>query len=81
MSPGPWQLLILLLIIVLLFGSKRLRNLGSDVGSAVRGFKKSVSDEPKKDDDANEDGEPTKNLKQNQQAESTTSESEKDKNA
>ena len=63
------------------FGSKRLRNLGSDVGSAVRGFKKSVSDEPKKDDDANEDGEPTKNLKQNQQTESTTSESEKDKNA
>ena len=81
MSPGPWQLLILLLIIVLLFGSKRLRNLGSDVGSAVRGFKKSVSDDPKKDDDANEDDEPTKNLKQNQQAESTTSESEKDKNA
>ncbi|PYE32328.1 sec-independent protein translocase protein TatA [Idiomarina fontislapidosi] len=79
MSPGPWQLLILLLIIVLLFGSKRLRNLGSDVGSAVRGFKKSVSDDPKKDEDDSE--ETPKNLNQNNHAESTKSESEKDKNA
>ncbi|RUO53568.1 Sec-independent protein translocase subunit TatA [Pseudidiomarina homiensis] len=40
-----WQLLIVLVIIVLLFGTKRLRSLGSDLGSAVKGFKKSVSDE------------------------------------
>ncbi|MEM9300631.1 MAG: twin-arginine translocase TatA/TatE family subunit [Pseudomonadota bacterium] len=40
-----WQLLILLLIVLLLFGTKRLRNLGSDLGSALRGFKKSMSDE------------------------------------
>lgn len=42
-----WQLAILLLIVLLLFGTKRLRNLGSDLGSALRGFKKSMSeDEP-----------------------------------
>ncbi|WP_417690456.1 Sec-independent protein translocase subunit TatA [Pseudidiomarina sp.] len=40
-----WQLLIVLVIIVLLFGTKRLRSMGSDLGSAVKGFKKSVSDE------------------------------------
>ncbi|MDX1570764.1 MAG: twin-arginine translocase TatA/TatE family subunit [Xanthomonadales bacterium] len=42
---GIWQLLILLLIILLLFGTKRLRNLGSDLGSALKGFRKSMSDD------------------------------------
>lgn len=45
MGISPWQLLIVLIIIVLLFGTKRLRSIGSDLGSAVKGFKKSVSDE------------------------------------
>jgi sec-independent protein translocase protein TatA len=40
-----WQLLIILAIVVMLFGTKRLRTLGSDVGSAVKGFRKSMSDE------------------------------------
>ncbi|HIF9178684.1 TPA: twin-arginine translocase TatA/TatE family subunit [Photobacterium damselae] len=39
------QLLILALIIVLLFGTKKLRTLGSDLGSAIKGFKKAVSDD------------------------------------
>ncbi len=37
-----WQLLIVLLIVVMLFGSKRLRSLGSDVGGAISGFRKSM---------------------------------------
>lgn len=45
MSASPWQLLILLVIVLLLFGTKRLRNLGSDLGNAVKGFKKSMGDE------------------------------------
>ena len=44
-----WQLLILLLIVVLVFGTKRLRNIGSDLGSAVKGFRKGLEDE---DDEA-----------------------------
>lgn len=40
-----WQLLIILVIVLLLFGTKRLRNLGSDLGNAVKGFRKSMSDE------------------------------------
>lgn len=45
-----WQLLIILVIVVLLFGTKRLKTLGSDLGSAIKGFKNSVSDEPVVDD-------------------------------
>lgn len=39
-----WQLLIVLVIVLLLFGTKRLRNIGSDLGSAFKGFKKAVGD-------------------------------------
>lgn len=42
-----WNLLIILVIVLLLFGAKRLRNIGSDLGAAVKGFKNSVSDEAK----------------------------------
>ncbi len=42
---GVWQLLIVALIVVLLFGTKKLRGIGSDLGSAVKGFKKAISDE------------------------------------
>ncbi|MCM2321559.1 sec-independent protein translocase protein TatA [Pseudomonas linyingensis] len=38
-----WQLLIILLIVVMLFGTKRLKSLGSDVGEAIKGFRKSVN--------------------------------------
>lgn len=39
-----WQLLIILVIVVLLFGTKRLRGIGSDLGSAIKGFRNSVKD-------------------------------------
>lgn len=39
-----WQeLLIILVIVALIFGTKKLRNIGSDIGGAVKGFKESVS--------------------------------------
>ena len=41
-----WQLLIILAIVVMLFGTKRLRTLGSDLGSAVKGFRSSMQEEP-----------------------------------
>lgn len=40
-----WQLLIVLLLVVVLFGTKRLRTLGSDLGETVKGFRKAISDE------------------------------------
>lgn len=39
-----WQLLIVLLIVVLLFGTKKLKGMGSDLGSAVKGFKDSIKE-------------------------------------
>ncbi|MDF1822713.1 MAG: Sec-independent protein translocase subunit TatA [Alcanivoracaceae bacterium] len=39
-----WQLLIILAIIVLLFGTKKLRNIGTDLGGAVKGFKSAMKD-------------------------------------
>ena len=40
-----WQLLIILAIVVMLFGTKRLRTIGSDLGSAVKGFRNSMADD------------------------------------
>ncbi len=42
---SPWHLLILLVIVVLIFGTKKLRNMGSDVGGAVKEFKKAIHDD------------------------------------
>lgn len=42
-----WQLLIILVIVVLLFGTKRLKGIGTDLGGAIKGFKKAVSEEEK----------------------------------
>ncbi|AHL74324.1 preprotein translocase subunit SecA [Stutzerimonas stutzeri] len=39
-----WQLLIVLMIVVMLFGTKRLRGLGSDLGGAISGFRKSMNE-------------------------------------
>lgn len=39
-----WNLLIILVIVVLLFGTKRLRGLGADLGSAIKGFRNSVKE-------------------------------------
>ncbi|MEQ8288461.1 MAG: twin-arginine translocase TatA/TatE family subunit [Gammaproteobacteria bacterium] len=49
MGFGVSELLILLLIVALLFGTKKLRGLGSDVGSAVKGFKSAIQDDDDKD--------------------------------
>jgi len=40
-----WHWLIVLLVVVLVFGTKKLRNIGSDLGGAVKDFKKAMSDD------------------------------------
>lgn len=40
---GPMQLLIIFLIVLLIFGTKKLRNVGGDLGSAIRDFRKGMS--------------------------------------
>lgn len=44
-----WQLVIIAVIVILLFGTKKLRGLGGDLGSAVKGFKKAISEDEEKD--------------------------------
>lgn len=48
-----WQLLIVLLIVIAIFGTKKLRNMGSDVGEAVRGFRSAMDDADKEPDQKN----------------------------
>lgn len=48
-----WQLLILLAVVLLIFGTKKLKNVGGDLGSAIKGFKSAVKEG---DDDAKTEG-------------------------
>ncbi len=41
---SPWSLLLILLIVVMIFGTKRLKNVGGDLGGAIKNFKKSMTD-------------------------------------
>ncbi len=57
-----WQLLIVLVIVIVLFGTKRLRNIGTDLGGAIKGFKNAVGEGSEDDqtlssheNDSNED--------------------------
>jgi sec-independent protein translocase protein TatA len=60
-----WQLLILLAVVILIFGTKKLKNIGGDLGGAIKGFKSAV----KEGDDA---------AKQNKVAQDSAEESAKD---
>jgi len=48
---GIWQLIIILVIVLLLFGTKRLRNLGGDLGGAIKGFKGAMKEGEEKGTD------------------------------
>ncbi len=63
MTWGPLQILVILLIVVLLFGTKKLRNMGADLGSAIKNFKRSVSDTDKRNEDSGKTEDPGENDK------------------
>ncbi|MDX1506291.1 MAG: Sec-independent protein translocase subunit TatA [Spongiibacter sp.] len=63
-----WQLLIVLAIVVLLFGTKKLKNIGSDLGGAVKGFKDSLDGD--KDESKNLEQKETEGEDANVQAKS-----------
>jgi len=57
MGPGgisPWSLLLILVIVLLLFGTKKLRNIGGDLGGALKGFKSAMKDGEKEANEAKE---------------------------
>lgn len=71
-----WQLLIVLVIVVMIFGTKKLRGLGGDLGSAVKGFKGAIKDEA---EDAKKEGKEA--LEDAADAVSSKTQSTADKNA
>jgi len=50
MMPSPTELIIILAIVLLIFGGKRLKNIGSDLGGAIKGFKSTMKEAEKKED-------------------------------
>jgi len=50
-----WQLLIILVIVALIFGTKKLRGIGGDLGGAVKGFKNAMKDDAKELADESEE--------------------------
>ncbi len=79
-----WQLLIVLAIVVLIFGTKRLKGIGSDLGGALKGFKDAVAtDDAEKEQ--NLEADKTADVKNNtvnkEKAEATNSSDNSDKSA
>jgi sec-independent protein translocase protein TatA len=69
-----WQLLVVLIIVVLIFGTKKLKNMGSDLGGAVKGFKDGLNDDP----DSNEDSADAQQINQNSEAAEQENTAQKD---
>lgn len=53
MGISVWQLLILLAVVILIFGTKKLKNMGGDLGSAIKGFKSAVKEGDENDKQQN----------------------------
>jgi sec-independent protein translocase protein TatA len=68
-----WQLLIILVIVVLLFGTKRLKGIGTDLGSAIKGFKKEITE-----DDKDADFDPKKQVEEQRTTDSVSTKTESD---
>jgi len=50
-----WQLVIIAVLVVLLFGTKKLGSIGSDLGASIKGFKKAIKDDDEKQDKSSQD--------------------------
>ena len=68
-----WQLLIVLAIVVMIFGTKKLRNMGGDLGSAIKGFKNAVGN----DEDKSADKKTVEKVEANSDSANTTINPEK----
>lgn len=80
-----WQLLIVLAIVVLIFGTKRLKGMGTDLGGALKGFKDAVAtdDDAEKEQnlEANKTADASNNTVNKEKAEATNSSDNSDKSA
>lgn len=76
---GPGSLILILIIVILLFGTKRLRSMGSDLGSALKNFKKSVKDGGQADEEEGTEQNKIDSQAQKTVIEGEASQKEKDK--
>ena len=53
MFSGPWEILLILALVLLIFGGRKIRTLGSDLGAGLKGFKKSLKDDGEDDQQNN----------------------------
>jgi sec-independent protein translocase protein TatA len=67
MMIGFWQLVIILVVVLLIFGTSKLRNVGKDLGGAIKEFRSSVTDSP--DEDKKQDEKPAAASTDNKEAE------------
>jgi len=58
---SPWSILLILIIVVVLFGTKKLRNVGADLGAAMKSFKKSSREESSNNKTIDDDNNQNKN--------------------
>ena len=52
---SPWSILLILIIVVVLFGTKKLRNVGADLGAAMKSFKKSSKEDTSSNNSIDDD--------------------------
>jgi len=78
MGISTWQLLILLVIVVLVFGTKRFRSIGSDLGNAIKGFRKGMEEEPEASEPEKISTEESTSTEPQKQQENTTASSPTD---
>jgi sec-independent protein translocase protein TatA len=64
MGIGIWELMLLFMIVLLLFGTKRLRNIGGDLGSAIRSFRSAMNESENDKGGRTIDGEAVKDKKE-----------------
>ena len=81
MMPGPFELVIILAIVILIFGGKRLKNLGSDLGGAIKGFKSSVKDAEAEEEETIEVEVEVEEIDDHEEAEIETSDDTSEENS
>jgi sec-independent protein translocase protein TatA len=65
MGFGPTELIIILLIVLVLFGAKKLRNVGGDLGGAIKNFKSAMNEEEEGKEKSNKDSKSTDSIENN----------------
>ena len=73
-----WQLIIIAVIVVLLFGTKKLRGIGGDLGGAVKGFKKAMQEDEEEKTAPKVEKKTDENLKKEQNAEPESKQKDQD---